>query len=179
MIPHRVNLLSSPDFGFAASILSSCCQSEEETQAILGVLLSEDCHGVIAKGRNKSLGFALASHDLRAIAFPQSKSARKEVDVLDRIGAQEENVMVVQGLYVDPTHRRQGLGKELFLALSSRYPNSTWIALVNEEDHAAKAFFLACGFTDFGPLESAEAGANPSLFAKKYRPLGLCREAKW
>ncbi len=179
MIPHRIGKISASDYGCCASTLSSCCPSEEESAFILSILESEELRGVAIKSRQGALGFALVSHDLKGTFFPKSLSTRKEVDMLEEAEHQDENVLALQGIYVEPRLQKQGLGKEIISSLESFYPKSTWLALVEENNRVAKAFFLSCGFVDKGPISYAERGIAPHLFVKKYRPFGLCREAKW
>lgn len=177
-LPHRIHKISSSDYGEAAATLSSCCPSIDESEFILSLLEGEP-HGSVAKSRQGALGFVLVSHDIKETVFPKTKSTRKEVSLLDDAGHQDENVMILQGIYVDPRFRRHGLGKELFVSLQSFYPKTTWLALVEENNETARAFFTACGFLDLGLYPAAERGEKPHAFVLKYRPFGLCREAKW
>ena len=121
------------------------------------------------------------SFDLTGSFFGESRSQKKTVALLERIGHQGEPVVAFHRLFVDPAYQRKGIAKMLLKAIESRYPETTFVLAVYCDNRKAKAFYEVMGYQDFGRDFEFEFGpaSDEYLMAKPYKKAGLCRELNW
>ncbi|NBX73623.1 MAG: GNAT family N-acetyltransferase [Alphaproteobacteria bacterium] len=70
-------------------------------------------------------------------------------------GTLESPVMYVEGFWVDPAYRQQGVGRQLMEKLIDHAKNMGFLAIASDtepENDASAAAHTACGFRDAGLL---------------------------
>ena len=154
-------------------------ESQERLLSTLGEAIEND-RAFIVKDGSQAIAFALVSHTIDDVFFPDSHSFSKANALLDAIDHTGENVMVLQALYVLPNKQRHNVGGELLLSLVGRYKDSSWLTWNVEGNLPATSFLLRHSFVILDRDFSVEAETKPLLvLCRKYRPTGLCREAFW
>ena len=178
------------NFGELASLYSSsiealprsCFPDEKERDAFLSSLPKaiDDGRVYCLKERGKALSFYVVSHSVEDYFYPQSHSYAKSSDLLESFDYQGERIVVLETLNVDYLHQGNGIGTETLKAMVGRYPKCSFLTCCKEENRPGIRLLLKVGFAalphDYG-MEIE--GGKHVIFVKKYRPSGLCREAKW
>ncbi len=184
---HRIERATPSDLGtlfalYAESVTSpSLLGPDEARDAFLSSLEEAIADGRVrvAKSGRNIVGFAVTSRLIEDNLFPKSHSYRKTEEVLSRVRSGEEEVLLLQGIYVGLPHQGKGTGTELWHCLEATYRKSTWLCLL-EEGNPAKAFFFHHGFRVDNGTDETEVGlAKPLLLYNRYEPFGLCREGRW
>ncbi|MBR1846673.1 MAG: GNAT family N-acetyltransferase [Bacilli bacterium] len=178
------------DYAGVVSCFSSALETQEEGAKIeeerrnwiLDGLLEEIRSGsvYVMKSRRGVIGFATVSHSMEDEFFPLSHRYSKSNVILEEMGYRGEPLTIIKALFIEAAHQRKGLGDEFLHSLFARYKNSSFALYLEEGNVEAKQFFLNHGFFPCGHGETIERGKGPKLIlAKRYRPMGLCREPRW
>lgn len=141
----------------------------------------EEGHLYVVKEGIRVIGAALVSFVVEDVFFPQSKSQRKVVSLLDEFDYQDEGILILTQFFIDPAYQHQGVGSMLLEALSSAFKGYSILLSLNKENHPAISFFQKHGFVNYGnqfELE-IEGKENIDFFAKKPKKDGLCRNIGW
>ena len=140
----------------------------------------EDQQIYAMKNGSRVLGFAWIGHIVEEELFPKTQSYSKTEDVLEAIGYHGEPTMVLRGIFIDKKEQGHKYGNELFHSLLSRYKGATWIAAIEEGNRGGIHFLEHLGFLPCPIPVDCECGDTPKrVYAKTFRPSGLCREARW
>ena len=126
----------------------------------------------------RPLAYAVVSDDLVGTFFPKSHSFSSASALADKMGQEEERLCVLRDIHVPVTSKRKGIAYDLLQSILGRYPHTSWILWVNENNVPALRLFEKCGFSSLGVQDIEQEGRSIVLY-KKYRPSGLCREARW
>ena len=156
-----------------------CLEQDEELfsnrldQARLDELLAEG-EVLIAKENKRVLGAIRCTSLWEGHLFPKTHSYSKSDGVLEGFPYRGERIVYLDFLFVDPSFRRKGKGKELLKTIFSRYETTSFLLLLKEGD--PKEYFTRFGFFplygDYG-IESME---NATLYVRPYTKTGICSD---
>ncbi|MCI1245112.1 MAG: GNAT family N-acetyltransferase [Bacilli bacterium] len=108
----------------------------------------------IAKNGGRVVGSVSVGFDPLADFFPLSKDSRKLLALLDKCSAKEEdNLLLIHRLMVDPMDRRKGVASDLVDYLKGLYPHRLWIFSATPSNAAAISFYEKKGFLNLGPYD--------------------------
>ena len=142
-------------------------------QARLDELLQEG-EVLIAKENKRVLGAIRCTSLWEGQLFPKTRSYSKSDEVLEGFPYRGERIVYLDFLFVDPSFRRKGKGKELLKTIFSRYEKTSFLLLLKESD--PKEYFARFGFLplygDYG-IESME---NATLYVRPYTKTGICSD---
>ena len=137
--------------------------SEEELR-----LLGESGDITILKENKRVLGGFYATSLWKSRLFPYGLSYRDEDDLLSSFPHEDERIVYLDTLFLDPSFKGKGKGKDLLLTLLHRYEDSTFFLVLNEGDNLP--FFLRNGFY---LLKTIEKGP---LYVRPYQKQGICSD---
>lgn len=190
MATWNIALAQQEDYQGIVSCLSTSMESldelasweEERVDALISSLQEdiESHRAYVLKQRHDVFGFLIVSRDIEGEFFPRSHSYSKTSDLLEELGHRGEDVFVIKALFVDAAHQSEGIGQELLRSLFARFKEASFLLYVEEGNKKGRDFFAHHGFFACGHEESLERGPKPKkIYGKRYRPTGLCREARW
>jgi GNAT superfamily N-acetyltransferase len=105
----------------------------------------------IAKEQGRLLALVAVSFDPLLAFYPETRNPRKRDALLEECGLREdENVLIIHRLMVDPSFERKGLAKALIRYLESLYPHRLWVFCAYPPNHKAIAFYEKMGFLNRG-----------------------------
>ena len=133
----------------------------------------------IVKEGGRVIGALAVSHDVAHSFFPESRSEKKAVDLLDKVGHKGEDVLMISRLMIDPAFQKKGIGTEFLKSILANYRHTSFLISVSKRNVKAVSFYKKNGFVpSFSP--EFEYGGFPSsefvLMTRMYRPQGLCKE---
>ncbi|MBE6126725.1 MAG: GNAT family N-acetyltransferase [Erysipelotrichaceae bacterium] len=181
----RIENAKESDYGEILSLYASALESTKKnptsTDPFLSILekgLGEETV-YVARENRKILGFVRISREATESLYPESKSYGKTMNLLDDLNIGLEEVIVVKGVYVDPLRQNQGVGTELLRSLYARFKEASFLLLLSPEQKRLRSFFSHRGFAYACPFTLEGDPNEKDLLLRKYKPSGLCREAKW
>ncbi|MBQ4255295.1 MAG: GNAT family N-acetyltransferase [Bacilli bacterium] len=130
--------------------------------------LAESGDITILKENKRVLGGFYATSLWKERLFPQGLSYREEDDLLSSFPHEDERIVYLDTLFLDPSFKGKGKGKDMLLSLLHRYEDSTFFLILNENDNMH--FFLRNGFHY---LKTIEKGP---LYVRPYQKQGICSD---
>ncbi|MCR5078613.1 MAG: GNAT family N-acetyltransferase [Bacilli bacterium] len=133
--------------------------------------LAKDSSVTILKANKRILGAFFSTSLWKERLYPDGLSYREEDDLLSSFPHVGERIIYLDFLFLDPSFKGKGKGKDLLLTLLHRYEDSSFFLLLKEGDNIP--FFAKNGFY---PIRETKHG---TLFVRPYQKQGICSDPRF